>query len=161
MAVQVFFLARDFGECFSENREEENRIVAESVPPSRFFQKNSFRGCGKYAEHFSGFSDGHHAYKSGPPLLALFSMHFAEHFLNALFVRGIRPGIARGMNPRRAAESGHDEPWVIRDHRSLGKPAVVQRFPRRVFRDGWPNFLKDIERIKSGNESKIHGRAGG
>jgi len=64
------------------------------------------------------------------------------------------------MHAWRAAERRHDQPRIICDHDSLGKPAVVQRFPRRVFRDGRPNFLKNVEGIEDGNEGKIDGRAG-
>ena len=143
MAVQVLFFARYFRVRFFESREEKYRIVAESALPPRLLQKNSFRRRRKKPTYPSRFRHGHYAYKMRSPLFLFFSAHLAQQFPDAVRVRGVRSSVPRRKHARRAAESRHNEPGIIRNNQSLGKAAVVQRLARGIFREGRPYFLKN------------------
>ena len=63
--------------------------------------------------------------------------HLAQQFSDAVRIRGVRTGVARGMNSRRAAERGHHQAGIVREHDFVREPAVVQRLAGGYFRRTW------------------------
>jgi hypothetical protein len=76
--MAVLFLACYLRIRAAELLEEENRIVAETVRPTRLFRQRPFREVGNDCEDAAPLRDCRYADKAGAPLRTLFSFHFAQ-----------------------------------------------------------------------------------
>src|SRR5260370_11526632 len=114
MATLVFLFGGKLRKCSLEGREVEHRIVAKSARSARRLQDFSVNAIRYDGYRSSAFRQRNRANEIRSTLGSCLVAQLAEQFFNPLRMCRLRPGVPRGMNSTRTAESRHDQPQVIR-----------------------------------------------
>src|SRR5258708_24734641 len=115
MADLHFSLQRHFAKGASEWWIEKERIVAEAIHASWYFQKLAFHRAAECIDQFSVGTKRDHTNKPRCPVD--YALHpFQQHPVIRL-VYGIRASVTRGVNSRRSAQCIHLQAGIV--HKQL------------------------------------------
>src|ERR1700733_396155 len=104
MAVLVLLGTRELRVGAVNFRKQKNRVITESVAAARCVSQYARSEIRSNRKNPPLSCNRCNANESGAPLIAEFSFHFSEQFVNSILVRRIRASIARGMDSGRAVE---------------------------------------------------------
>lgn len=149
MAELILFRWRQFRECFLQGSEVEDRIVTEPTVSLRRFEKLSVHSICDDRQRPSFTRQRNRANKMRRAIPAALTTQFAEQLGNSFCIGGGNSRVASGMYARRAAERRHNQPRIVRKHRSIRQTRIVQRFPYGILRDGGFVFTETGKGIES------------
>jgi len=142
MAETVFFVTGQFSESLVQFRHEENGVIAKSGCATRGFEQDTRSKIRNDGEGAALLCNSKDADKARGPHVTFLPPHFSEQFLNFVRVFCAAACIARGKNARSATQGGNDEAGVVGKNEIIREPAVVQRLPGGVLREGRRGLIK-------------------
>src|SRR5580658_5039855 len=124
-----FHLLREwrFAERAAERLVIEERVVAEAVGSARPIDDVPFYYPPKGLHQGAVLHQSYHAHEPRPPvpITSIDALQASEQQRVVLLVRGVRPGVARRVNPWRAAQRVHFQPAILGEQKSFFEPPIV------------------------------------
>src|ERR1700680_2581103 len=113
MAIPVFFFLGYFCKRSVKGRKEKIRVIADPHPSPRPVCDDALDAVRNHRQDPATLGDGRNANKTRAALVSLFPLHVAQQLANSVFVCGIRPSVARGMDSWCSPEGGHNQAGIL------------------------------------------------